>query len=129
MESEKPKSKAGTIAGWIISGLMIPFLLLDGAMKLAQPEPVVESSAKFGITPSLLTKVGVVLLSCTILYAVPRTAVLGAILLTGYLGGAIATHVVLDPEVFPIVFASGLGVLVWLGLALRKPSLFTIIFG
>jgi hypothetical protein len=69
------------------------FLLIDGAMKLVKPEPVVKATVELGYPESVLFGLGMVLLACTILYLIPRTAVLGAILLTGYLGGAAATHV------------------------------------
>lgn len=115
-----PVSKKKPWAGIIISALPALFLLLDGAMKLAKPPVVVEGTIKLGYSESIIFPLGIVLLACTIVYLIPRTAVLGAILLTGYLGGAVATHVrVGDPlfshTLFPVYF----GALLWLGLFLR----------
>ena len=107
-------------AGRIVSALPVLFLLMSAAMKFAQPKEVLEGFAKLGWSPSLATGLGIVELVCTGLYVLPRTSVLGAILLTGYLGGAIATHVrVGDNYVMPIIF----GVFVWLGLYLRDARL------
>ncbi|HEU0078735.1 MAG TPA: DoxX family protein, partial [Longimicrobiaceae bacterium] len=79
--------------GRAIGALPVLFLLVDGAAKLLKPAPVVEGTAQLGWPVSVIVPLGIVLLACTVLYAVPRTAVLGAVLLTGYLGGAVATHV------------------------------------
>jgi hypothetical protein len=107
-------------AGWIVSVLPVLMLVMSGVMKLLQPPEVVEGLAKFGYDPNLALGLAIVELGCTAIYVFPRTAVLGAILLTGYLGGAVATHVrVGDAYVIPIV----LGVLVWGGLYLRDGRL------
>jgi hypothetical protein len=99
-------------------------LLLSGVMKLARPAPVLEGFAKLGYAENLTLGIGIVELICTGAYVIPRTSVLGAILLTGYLGGATATHVrVGDPFLGPVV----LGVLVWLGLYLRDARLRSLI--
>src|SRR5688500_19006294 len=113
----------GVWAGRIVSWLPALFLLLDGVAKLFKPAPVVEGTVKLGYSESVIVPLGIVLIACTILYLVPRTAVLGAILLTGYLGGAVATHVRAADGVFPIVFGVAFGVLVWLGLYLRDTRL------
>lgn len=110
-------------AGRIISGLPALFLLVDGAMKLVKPAPVVEATVRLGYPESTIVPIGVVLIVCTIIYLIPRTAVLGAILLTAYLGGAVATHVRAGEPVFSIVFAIVFGVMLWLGLYLRNPTL------
>jgi hypothetical protein len=110
-------------AGRIISALPALFLLVDGAMKLAKPAVVVETTAQLGFPESVIVGLGIVLLACTALYVVPRTSVLGAVLLTGYLGGAVATHVRVQDGVFPVVFPVILGMLVWAGLVLRNPRL------
>ncbi len=112
-------SKAALWAGRIVSGLCVLFLTFDGVMKLIQPPQVVEASAEMGLPQSALAGIGVVLLISLALYVIPATAALGAILLTGYLGGAIATHVRVGGPAFPIIFASVFGMLVWLGLFLR----------
>lgn len=114
--------------GRILSGLVVLFLLVDAVMKVVEAEPVIEASTKLGVPLGAIRGIGLTLLVCTVLYAVPHTAVLGAILLTGYLGGAAATHVNHDDGAFPVGFAVGLVVLAWLGLALRKPGLFGTIF-
>jgi hypothetical protein len=72
--------------------------------------------------------IGLLLLACTLIYVIPRTTILGAILLTGYLGGAAATHVIQRSGAFPIAFAIGFGVLVWAGLILREPRLVRWLF-
>src|SRR6266516_2925899 len=86
------KSKTRLWAGRILSALPTLFLLVDGGMKLFKPPVVVQSTLELGYPESAIVGIGVVLLACTILYMIPRTATLGAILLTGYLGGAVATH-------------------------------------
>ncbi|MGZ3335948.1 MAG: DoxX family protein [Isosphaeraceae bacterium] len=107
-------------AGWIASALPVLMLIVSGVMKLVKPAPLVEGFARFGYSDSLALGIGIVELTCTVIYLIPRTSVLGAILLTGYLGGATATHVRIgDPFFVPIV----LGVLVWAGLLLREERL------
>jgi DoxX-like protein len=123
-----PVSKGRLWAGRIMSALPALFLLMDGVMKLAKPEFVVKATVQLGYPESVIFGLGIVVLVCVILYIVPRTAVLGAILLTGYLGGAVATHVrVGDPlfshSLFPVYFA----VLLWGGLYLREERLRALI--
>jgi DoxX-like protein len=115
-------SKGRLWAGRIISILPALFLIVDAVMKLIKPAPVVEATVKLGYSESVIVPLGIVLLISTILYLIPRTAVLGAILLTGYLGGAVDAHVhagEVGSILFPIVF----GILLWLGLYLRDPWL------
>lgn len=116
-------SKTRLWTGRIISTLVALFLLMDGVMKLVKPAPVVEATVKLGYPESVIVGLGIVLTTCTLLYLVPATSTLGAILLTGYLGGAVATHVrVGDPWstiLFPVLF----GALVWGGLWLRDERL------
>jgi hypothetical protein len=109
--------------GRVISALPALFLLFDAAMKLVKPAFVVEATAALGYSESVIVPLGVVLLACTILYLIPQTAVLGAILLTGYLGGAVATHVHHGDGPFEIVFPVLFGVLLWGGLVLRDTRL------
>lgn len=113
----------GVWAGRIVSWLPALFLLLDGVAKLFKPSPVIEGTVKLGYSESVIIPLGIVLIVCTVLYLIPRTAVLGAILLTGYLGGAVATHVRAADGVFGIVFAIAFGVLLWLGIYLRDARL------
>jgi hypothetical protein len=110
-------------AGRIMSGVPGVFLLFDGAMKLVKPAFVVEATVRLGYPESVILGLGIVLLACTIVYLIPRTSVLGAILLTGYLGGATATHVRAGDPAFPIVFPIIFGVLIWGGLLLRDARL------
>ena len=107
--------------GRAISGFAAAFLLFDGAARLVHFAPYVEGTVKFGYPVHLASPIGLVLVVATLLYAIPRTAVLGAILLTGYLGGATASHVRVEDPFF--LFAATFGVLVWAGLYLREPRL------
>ena len=116
-------SKAALWIGWIMSALPALFLLFDGAMKLVQPEVVVKTTVDLGYAETVILPLGVVLLACTILYLIPQTAVLGAILLTGYLGGAVATHVRVGDSLFPVFFPVIVGALLWGGLLLRDTRL------
>jgi hypothetical protein len=122
-----PVSRKRLWAGRIMSALPALFLLVDGAMKLVKPEPVVKATVELGYAETVILPLGVVLLTCTILYLIPRTAVLGAILLTGYLGGAVATHVRAGQGLFEILFPVVFGALLWGGLALRDDRLHTLI--
>jgi hypothetical protein len=106
-----------------MGGLPALFLLLDAIMKFVKPAPVVETTVKLGYPESVIIGLGAILLVSTILYLIPKTAVLGAILLTGYLGGAVATHVRVQEGWFPIVFPVIFGVLLWGGLWLRDERL------
>ena len=128
MSAQTAPSKKGVWAGRILSGLVVLFLIADGIFKFIKPAPVVEAFAHVGLPLSLANVVGALLLVCTAIYAFPRTSVLGAILLTGYLGGAVATHLrVGDPLFSHILFPTYLGVLLWLGLYLRDDRLRALI--
>ena len=116
-------SKSSRWAGLIVSGLPALFLLVDGVAKLVKPGPVVAETVRLGYSESTIIPLGIVLIACTILYLIPTTSVLGAILITGYLGGAVATHVRLFEGVFPIIFPVVIGALIWLGLYLRDSQL------
>lgn len=123
-----PVSRKRIWAGRILSALPLLFLLLDGVAKLVKPAPVVEGTVKLGYPETVIVPLGIVLLTCTILHVIPRTSVLGAILLTGYLGGAVATHVrVGDPLFTHVLFPIYLGVLIWGGLYLRDDRLHALI--
>jgi hypothetical protein len=114
-------------AGRIVSALPALFLLVDGGMKLIKPPAVVEATVRLGYSESVIVGLGIVLLACTVLYLVPRTSMLGAILLTGYLGGAVATHVRVGDGLFSISFPIILGALIWGGLFLRDDRLRTLL--
>ena len=122
-----PTSKKRLWAGRIISALPALFLLMDGLMKLVKPAPVVEATVGLGYSENVILPIGIVLLICTVLYLIPSTSVLGAILLTGYLGGAVATHVRVGEGPFPVLFPVFFGVLIWLGLYLRDDRLRALI--
>jgi len=112
-------NKSSLWAGRILSALPVLFLLLDGVMKIVKPAFVVEATVQLGYPESVIVALGVVLVACTVLYLIPRTAVLGAILLTGYLGGAVATHVRVGGPLFSILMPVILGAMLWGGLYLR----------
>lgn len=113
-----PKGRLWT--GRIISWLCILFLVFDASMKIILERHSVEGSAKVGWSEGMLQPLGSTLLICTILYAIPRTAILGAILLTAYLGGATAENIRAG---FPLWFSVIFGILVWLGIWLRDHRL------
>ncbi len=111
-------------AGYILSALPALFLLLDAVGKLIKPRAVIEGTVELGYEESVIVPLGIVLLICTVIYIIPRTAVLGAILLTGYLGGAVATHVRVGGPLFSHkLFPVYLGIMIWLGLYLRDRRL------
>ena len=110
-------SKTSLWTGRVISGICILFLLFDAIAKIVNASQSVEGSVALGIPEHTIQGIGVTLLICTIIYFIPRTAILGAILLTGYLGGAIAIMLRANQ---PIYFALVFGILVWLGLYLRN---------
>ena len=114
--------------GWGMSGLMIAFLLFDGLSKLALEHHVIEATTAIGYPLAAIRPLGIICLICTILYTIPRTSILGAILLTGYLGGAIASKVRIDDPLFSsVLFGVYFGILVWGGLYLRDEKLRALI--
>src|SRR5262247_219007 len=114
-----PACKKMLWAGRIVAALPVLFLLVDGAMRLAKPEIVVKTTVGLGYAETIIRPLGIMLLACAILYLIPQTAVLGAILLTGYLGGAVATHVRAGQGPFEILFPVVFGALLWGGPVLR----------
>ena len=128
MESNSvPVSRGRLWTGRIVSGLIVLFLLFDAVLKLMKPAMVVEGTIRVGYPESVIIPLGIVLTICTIAYSIPRTSVLGAILLTGYLGGAVATHVRLSEGAFSVSFPIVIGVLLWGGLYLRDVRLGALI--
>ena len=120
----QPTWKGRPRAGTIMTGIAILFLLVDSIGKLIPLAPVVEGSLQLGYPESTIRVIGIILLICVTAYAVPRTSVLGAILLTGYLGGAVATHLrVGSPPLTHTLFPIYVGVLIWGGLMLREDRL------
>jgi hypothetical protein len=119
--SSRPSKALWT--GRILSGLLSAFLAFDGLMKLVQPAPVMQASAKLGFTVGATTGIGIALLVATALYAYRGTTILGAMLLTGYLGGAVATMVRSGASAFETLFPVIFGILVWGSLYIRDESL------
>lgn len=123
MENQSTKTRRPW-AGYVISGLPSLFLLVDAIGKFVKPAPVVEGTLALGFPENVILPLGIILLISTLLYLIPQTSVLGAILLTGYLGGAVATHVRIgNPLLTHTLFPVYLGVLIWLGLYLRDVRL------
>jgi DoxX-like family len=118
-----PVSKVMLWAGRTMSAITSLFLLLDGVLKLLKPAPVVEATARMGYPENLILGLGILLLTCLAVYLIPRTSILGAILLTGYLGGAVSAHVRVRDDMFPVLFPVIVGVLLWGGLFLRDARL------
>ena len=114
-------SKNQLWAGRIISALSVLLLLFSGVMKLLKPAPVLQGFAHYGYPESLIVVIGILEIACTLVYVIPQSSYLGAILMTAYLGGATASNLrVGDPSYFATVI---LGVLVWAGLYLRDARL------
>ncbi len=123
-------SRAMTIAGSVLSGLVVLFLVLDSAIKLVPIAEVTDTMVQLGYPPSdaIARGLGIMTLVSVALYVLPRTSLLGAVLLTGYLGGAIATHLRVGSPVFShLLFGLYLGLMLWGGLWLRDPKLRTMI--
>ena len=119
-QTDAPASRKMLWAGYIISTLPVVVLLMSATMKFMKPASVVEGFAHLGLPESLALGLGILELACLVVYVIPRTSILGAILLTGYLGGATVTHLrVGDPFFAPVI----VGMLVWAGLFLREPRL------
>jgi hypothetical protein len=117
-------------AGRIMSGLAILFLLFDAIIKFVKPAPapVAQAFSQLGYPAGLAANIGIILLVCVVVYAIPRTSILGAILLTGYLGGAIASHVRVGNPLFShVLFPTYVALLIWGGLYLRDDRLRTLI--
>ena len=113
-------SKAALWTGRFLSGLVVLFLVFDGAMKVIKERHVIAASAEFGFTANQIALIGAILLGCTLLYAIPRTAVLGGMLLTGYLGGAVVSQIRVGHGAFECVFPVIFGTLAWAALYLRQ---------
>ena len=112
------------LAGRLISGLAVGFLIFDSIGKLLRVAPVIDGTRQLGYPPDIVFSLGVTLLSCVLVYLVPRTSVLGAVLLTGYLGGAVATHVRVGNQMFThVLFPVYIAALVWIGLMMRDGRL------
>jgi DoxX-like protein len=123
-----PVSNERLWAGRIISAVPVLFLIFDGVGKLINPAPVVAAFVQLGYPDRLAPGIGILELACAAVYAIPRTSVLGAILLTGFLGGAIAAHLrVGDPVFTHLFFPIYVGALVWAGIFLREDRLYALV--
>jgi hypothetical protein len=123
-------SKSRLWTGRILSTLTILFLVMDIVFKFIRPIPpqVMQSMTQLGFQPSLLTAIGILLTICTVLYVIPATSVLGALLLTGYLGGAVSVQVRVGNPLFGyVLFPVYVGVLMWAGLCLRESRLLALL--
>ena len=124
------RTRAAVITGRIVSGLVVALLTLDSIGKLLRVPQVIEGTTQLGYTAEAVVPLGVTLLLCVLVYAMPATSVLGAVLLTAYLGGAVATHVrVGSPPFTHVLVPVYLRVALWLGLALRDPRLGALLPG
>jgi hypothetical protein len=127
-ENGAGESKGYRIAGWTLTGLTILFMLFDSLSKLALEHHVIAATTGIGYPVAAIRPIGWILLICTILYAIPRTAVLGAILLTGFMGGAVASKIrIEDPLFSSILFGVYFGIILWAGLYLRDSRLRALI--
>jgi len=125
MNSEQTESSSKKMiwTGRILTVLVSLFMLLDGVMKILKPVQVLEATTRLGYPVTTLTGIGVTLIACTLVYLIPRTSILGAILLTGYLGGAVASNVRAGSGRFETVFPMLIAALVWGGIWLRDRRL------
>jgi len=122
-----PVSKSSVWAGRSISALIVVFMVFDGVTKVMKAQQVIEATVRIGFPEDSIVGIGAALLVCTALYVIPQTSILGAIMLTGYLGGAVAGNVRAGSGAFNTSFPIIFGVLVWLGLFLRERRLRALI--
>jgi hypothetical protein len=122
-----PTSRTTHWIGYAISALGVLFLILDAVIKVLRLAPAIEATLQLGYPEHLVLTIGLVELACLVVYLIPRTAVLGAILMAGYLGGAVTTHLRIGSEPFAVFFPVILGLMLWGGLYLRDPQLRALI--
>jgi DoxX-like family len=124
ISSNPARSRRALWAGRVMSGLAAGFLIFDSVGKLLEVQPVIDGTQQLGYPADIVFSLGVILLSCVLAYLVPRTSVFGALLLTGYLGGAVATHVRVGNPLFThVLFPTYVAALLWGGLMLRDTRL------
>jgi len=128
-EFRRAVSRGRLWTGRSLFGFTVAFMLFDAAMKLVKPVQVVQATLQLGYPEMAIVPIGVALLACVVLYMIPRTAVFGAILLTGYLGGAVASNVRAQTPAFNLIFPFVFAVLVWAALVLRDTRIEDLIFG
>jgi DoxX-like family len=109
--------------GRVVSTLVVLFCAFDGIMKVIKEPHVIAASAEFGFSTNEMVLIGVLMLACTVLYAIPRTAILGAVLLTGYLGGAVLANIHVGHPLFECIFPVIFGALAWGGVFVREARL------
>ena len=129
MQEIEAVSQTRLRAGWILTGVFALLMLADGVSHVLKPAPVVEAFGKLGIPLSAAVALGIVQLLCLLLYLLPSTASLGAVLLTGYLGGAVAIHLHAQDGTFALLFPVPLGMLLWAGLGARRPAVQRMLLG
>ena len=117
------------LAGRILTVLTALFMLMDGVMKIVKPAQVLEANVRLAYPVSTLSGIGIALIVCTVIYLIPRTAILGAVLLTGYLGGAVASNVRAGSGLFETIFPMLFAALVWAGPWLRDRRLRSLLIG
>ena len=126
-KATSPAGDSSRLALWVGRGLSwfaALFLLADSTGKLIQPQPVIDGTVQLGYQPDIMLTLGILELACVLIYLGPRTSVLGAVLLTGYLGGAVATHVRVGNPLFThVLFPTYVGALLWSGLIVRDEAL------
>lgn len=123
-----PPTRRQRVAGAALTGLAVLFLAVDTTVKVLNLAPALEATTELGYPASSVRWIGLIQLACLALYVAPRTSVLGAVLLTGYLGGAVATHVRVGNPLFShTLFPIYVGILVWAGLYLREQRLGTLL--
>lgn len=128
LPSERPASRLAHRVGVVISALVAAFLIFDALGKLAGVQQVEDATQSLGFPGHQALVMGIVLSVCVIVYLIPRTAVLGALGITAYLGGAVTANMRIEAPLFThILFAVYLGVLMWVGLALRRPQLLSVV--
>ena len=125
--SAAPVSMTRLWVGRILSGLVVAFLVFDGIMKVLQLAPAKETTTQLGYPEHLVLWLGILECACLVLYVLPRTSVLGAVMLTGFLGGAVATHVRFGSPAFSVAFPFIIGAFIWGGLYLREARLASLL--
>ncbi len=121
MKPENTTSKKMMITGWILTALAVLFLLFDGILKLFKPDLVIQATKELGYPESSIIPIGIIIVISVILHLIPRFSIIGAILITACLGGAVATHIRLQSPLFThILFPVYLGIFIWGGLYLRN---------
>lgn len=122
-KSKMGRSGVGVWTGRVLTGLIVLFMLFDGIAKIMKVQPVIEATTRLGFPTTAIVGIGIALTAIAVLYLIPQTSVLGAILLTGYLGGAVATQIRAAAPTFSCCFPIILGVLAWIAIYLRDPTL------